>query len=307
MFITHYEVDGKTTLVLAKKFMKEIGKYAICDYSNVDETVNKYLDTIEYYKNTDSILIITDISISRETANRIEELKHMFNFLLLIDHHPSNNYYLNKYEWCQLGHEDTSSTKIFYNYLTQIGLIRDDSYDELVTAVDEWDTMMWEATGNEKSKIMNDLAYNLKTNDFLNRFMMNPSLELSKKEKLILGIREEEIQATISKIQPTFNGNTCYVFVDKFIKEISEHIFVSYPNVEIIILVNPVNGSVSYRSRDNHYDVSEIAKRNGGNGRTASSGSKLKAETVSKIINLILEDGYQDYTQLRLGNVDNAG
>jgi uncharacterized protein len=300
MIITHYDADGKTCLVLAKKFIKNVGKYAICDYNNVDNIVNEYLDTVEKYKNEDLTLIITDITVSKETAQRIDDMNHKFDFLLLVDHNPSNNYYLKGYDWCNLCDADTSSSKGLYNFLIENSLVVDDTYDELVIAVDEWETWKWEETGNPNAKLINDLAYNLRTHDFLNRFLINPSLTLSKKEKLVLGIREEDIHAMIDKISPIIKGNTCYIIADRYVAEISAHIFKNYQNVDILIIINPINKSVSYRSRSEEFDVSKIARRNGGNGRAKSSGSPISDSnnTMEKIINLILEDGFKDYTQV---------
>jgi uncharacterized protein len=297
MIVTHYDADGKGCLVLAKKFIKEIGRYSICDYSNVNDIVNDYLDAVEGNKTDDVTLIITDITVSKETARRIEDMKHKFGFLLFIDHHPNNNYYLKNYDWAKLYDSNTSATKALYMYLIEIGLVVDAEYDQFVLSVDEWDTWKWEDTGNQNAKLVNDLAYNLKTHDFLNRFLMNPSLTLSKREKLVLGIREEDVIATIEKIRPMLNGKTCYVFADKYVAEISLHIFETYPDVEILIVLNPINNSISYRSKTSTYNVAEIASRNGGNGHAPSAGSPLNIEIKSKMIDMILADGFKDYTE----------
>jgi oligoribonuclease NrnB/cAMP/cGMP phosphodiesterase (DHH superfamily) len=297
VLITHYDADGKTCLVLAKKFLKNIGRYSICDYGNVNETVSSFLDTIENYKNDDAVLIITDISISESVAERIDKNKERFNFLLLIDHHPANNQHLKKYEWCKLYESNISATKAFYEYLKEIGLVDNNDYDDLVTAVDEWDTWKWEETGNTNAKIINDLSYNLKTHDYLNRFLINPSLNLSKKEKLILGMREDDIQATIEKIQPIIKGKTCYVFIDKYVAETTINIFEKYKDVDILIAINPINRTISYRSRTDEYDVSKIASRNGGGGHRRASGSPFNEDVVEALINIILRDGFRDYTK----------
>jgi uncharacterized protein len=296
MFITHYDADGKGCLVLGKKFIKHIGKYQICDYGNVNGIVENYLDAVEQYNNDDLVLIITDISVSEEVAKRINDMKDKFQFLMLIDHHPSNNYFLKKYEWCRLHNDDISATKGLYDYLKEISLVTDDSYDEFVNAIDEWDTWKWEDTGNENAKLINDLAYNLKTHDFLNRFLINPSLALSKKEKLILGMREDDIQAMIEKIKPIFKGNTCYIFADKYIAEITIHIFEKYKNTQVIIVINPVSNAISYRSRSEDFDVSRIARNNGGGGHTKASGSPIAEGITEKLIGIILKDGFVDYT-----------
>lgn len=298
MIITHYDADGKTCLVLAKKFIKEIGRYSICDYDNVNDTVNKFLDSIESGESDDRSLIITDITVDKETAKRIDDMKHLFDLLLFFDHHPNNNYYLKGYEWCHLTDSDTSASKGFYMYLINLGLVQDDSYDELVIATDEWDTFKWVETENENAKVVNDLAYNLKTHDYLNRFTMNPSLTLSKREKLVLGIREEDIESVITKLNPVINGKTCYVFAHKYVAEITVHIFENYEDVEILIVMNPMNQSVSYRSRSEQYNVSEIAKRNGGNGHDKASGSPLNMGHASKLIDVMLADGFKDYTEM---------
>jgi uncharacterized protein len=297
MIITHYDADGKACLVLAKKFFKDIGRYSICDYSNVNDIVNEYLDAVEQNKTDDVTLLITDITVSPETAKRIEDMKHKFGFLLFIDHHPNNNYYLKKYEWCNLYESSTSATKGLYMYLIEIGLVVDGEYDQFVLAVDEWDTWKWEDTGNQNAKLVNDLAYNLKTHDFLNRFLMNSSLTLSKREKLVLGIREEDIEATIEKLNPLVVGKTCYIFADKYVAEITLHIFEEFPNVDILIVINPINNSISYRSRTDNFNVATIANRNGGNGHTKASGSPLNKDIASKMIDMILADGFRDYTK----------
>lgn len=298
MFITHYDVDGKACLTIGKKFLQKIGKYAICDSSNVDKNINDYLDTIETYNNDDSVLIITDITISKETAMRINNMRDQFSFLLFIDHHPNSNYWLKKYDWCKLYPSNVSSVKAFYDYLTDMGLVLNDDYDEFVNAVHEWDTWTWEDTNNSNAKVVSDLAFNLKTHDFLNRFLMNPSLVLSKKEKLVLGIREEDIQSTLGKIKPIIKGHTAYVFTDKYVEEITAFLFKNNPEIDIVIVINPINHSVSYRSRTEQYDVSELARRNGGNGHSASrSGSPLNKDIMQEVIGLFLADGFKDYTQ----------
>jgi len=297
MFITHYDADGKGCLVLGKKFIKNIGKYNICDYGNINETVTEYLDTIEQYNNDDLVLVITDISVSEEIAERIENMKDSFVLLLLIDHHPSNDYYLEQYKWCILLKDDKSATKAFYECLITTGLVTEDSYDEFVIAIDEWDTWKWEVTNNKNSKLINDLAYNLKTHDFLNRFLVNPSLDLSKKEKLILGMRKDDIQAMIKRIKPIFNGETCYIFADRYVAEISIFIFDNYKNVKILIVINPISNTISYRSCSEKYDVSSIANRNGGGGHPKASGSALEDNISTKLIEAILKDGFKDYTK----------
>ena len=297
MLVTHCDADGKTCLVLAKKFLKNIGRYRICDYGNVNEIVTEYLDTIEEHQNDDTVLIITDISISKDVAERIDSMKNMFSFLLLIDHHPDNDYILREYDWCKLYPSDTSATKALYNYLKNMGLVMNNDYDELVTAVDEWDTWKWEDTGNPNAKIINDLAYNLKTHDYLNRFLVNPSLTLSKREKLILSRRADNIQIAINKLKPIINGKTCYVFVDRYVAEVTIHIFETYKDIDILIAINPVNNSISYRSRLDKYDVSGIATRNGGGGHKKASGSPIIKGIGIGLIDTILNDGYRDYSK----------
>jgi oligoribonuclease NrnB/cAMP/cGMP phosphodiesterase (DHH superfamily) len=296
MIITHYDTDGKVCLVLARKYMNGIGSYAICDYSNVNEVVNDYLNTVEKYRNDDLVLVLTDIAISAETAHRIDSMKHLFSFVMLIDHHPANNYYLKKYDWCRLYKEDTSSTKALYEYLREMELIakEDDSYEELVQAVNDWDT--W-GDDNPNAKIIHDLAYNLKTTDFLNRFAMKPSMELSKRERLVLGMREEDVESVLKKVNPIFEGKTCFIFADRYVSEITLHIFETHPETDVIVIVNTTTQNVSYRSRNGKYDVSRIAAENGGNGSSKSSGNSISPDKMSRILNILLEGGMKDYTK----------
>jgi uncharacterized protein len=298
MIFAHYGVDGKACAVLARKFFEKTGKYSICDYDNIEEQVNQYLDKIESNSFKDEFLLIADISITAKTAKRIEGMKENFKYLHMVSHEPKKHKYLNSlsYNWTYLFEDRISSTKILEQMIS-IYYEKDTSdYEDFVNAVNDHET--W--NDNEQSKIVNDLSHNLKTHDFINRFRNNPSLKLSSKEELILGIREDDIQSTLDNCHVTTVGATCYVFTDRFINDISDRIFDDNQEVEVIVAINFATRSVSYRSRNDDIDVSEIARRNGGNGKKGISGSKMSEDIIPEIIDLVLKDGFIDYSKERV-------
>jgi uncharacterized protein len=297
MIFAHFSVDGKACAVLARKFFEKTGKYSICDYHNIDEQVNQYLDSIENNSFKDDFLLIADISISSKTAKRIESMKDNFNHLHLISHEPKKHKYLSKlgFDWLNLFEDKISSTMIFEQMISIYYEQDTSDYEDFVRAVNDHET--W--NDNEHSKIVDDLSHNLKTHDFINRFRNNPSLKLSSKEEMILGIRKEDIQNTLDNCHVTTVGATCYVFTDRFINDIADHIFSENQDVQVIVAINFATRAVSYRSRNEDIDVSEIARRNGGNGKKAVSGSKMSEDIIPEIIDLVLKDGFIDYSKER--------
>ena len=121
---THTDLDGIGCAILAYlAFGRENVDVEYCDYSNVNEKVEKFWDDpeLEAY----DYIFITDISIKEKLAIHItneasEPRVHLF------DHHATA-LGLNKYDWCEVSVMNdtlgikTSGTELFYTYLRRRG------------------------------------------------------------------------------------------------------------------------------------------------------------------------------------------
>ncbi|ALN97901.1 hypothetical protein Bp8pS_222 [Bacillus phage vB_BpuM-BpSp] len=297
MFFSKFSTDGKICSLLVKKFFKSNDELKVCDFSDINDKVNDYLDHIEQYDNYEKNLFILDIHVSLETAKRIEKMKNRFKNLLLIDHIPNNHYYLKKFDWTKLSNNKVSSSKILFSYLDEKNLIDDYSYEHIVDVVDENEKLNWLDNQSEEIKFLNDLNVTLPSKEFINRLMMNSSLKPSKKEKSLIELRNKEIENSIKSINPVIKGKTCYIFAFKYINEISKHFFNSNSNIEMVIAVNPMNQTVSYRSKNSKNDASEVAKMYNGNGNSLIAGSKIENNIMESLFETIMGvHNLKDYT-----------
>ncbi|NBI29045.1 hypothetical protein [Chengkuizengella marina] len=92
------------------------GEVYYCGYHHVDEKIVKVLDHIERRTNERPQIIISDLGIKLETAERIDRY---IGEKILLDHHKTNRWIQEKYDWAIIN-EDASGTLLVYNYIKGI-------------------------------------------------------------------------------------------------------------------------------------------------------------------------------------------
>ena len=157
---SHTDLDGIGCAILAYlAFGRDNVDVEYCDYEDVNEKVEAFIEQEELFKSYDKVYI-TDICISEDVANMINILDCPPKRVQLFDHHATA-LWLNEYEWCEVmvGHHysgiKTSGTELFSMYLFENEQF--DHYDAYTIAnigffvdiVRDYDTWRWKELGDE--------------------------------------------------------------------------------------------------------------------------------------------------------------
>ncbi|MGZ9868249.1 DHH family phosphoesterase [Priestia endophytica] len=287
---THTDLDGIGCAIVAKSFLEDVD-VEYCDYNNINEKVINFLDRKDYI-NCDTVLI-TDISINEEVAERLEEeLYNQVNFLKLIDHHPTAKW-LNKYEWAYVNETEygfwedeeevkSSGTSMLFDLLEETLDVGFPQLEEFVEKVRRYDTWEWNTKYDDlTAKELNDLFYIVGRERFIERFMDNLSMELSIGEIHLLEIEKEKIAKYINsnskklKVYKINNRDVGVVFAEQYHSELGNELSKANSHLDLIAMINPSSKKVSYRTIHEHVNVGEFAKAFGGGGHPKAAGSQF--------------------------------
>ena len=306
---THTALDGIGCAVLAYlAFGAENVDIEFCDYKDVDEKVEKAIESELFFRNYDKIFI-TDISVGEKVANMIEyEAKDLD--ITLLDHHATAEW-LNKYDWAKVKVASsstgikTSGTKLFYQHLLLEG--RFDKYSDRVLynirdfaqTVCDYDTWRWKEELGEDGivcKQLNDLFHIYGRNEFIewaedaiNAYDSFPEFSLT--DKLLLEQKQKDI------VVDNF-GYTCgVVFAERYFSELGNKLSEMCPGLDYIAMIDISNGRVSYRTIHDGIDLGgEIAHSYGGGGHRKAAGSNfdgcgMRAGVIQNLFGLGDGDG----------------
>lgn len=293
---THTDLDGVGCAVLAKiTFDSNVD----IEYCNYDEINNKVNDFIYTELEPDDMCHITDISITDEIAEDIDEKSNQF---YLLDHHPTA-LGLNKYDWCTVKIEDeytklkTCGTEMYYKWLVDAGYLEDNfQLREFVSVVRDYDTWRWATIGESGiiCKQINDLLYLYGRERFIDWCISRISDKqfplLTSSDKLLLEIKQKEIDDYIDKkdktiFTTTLCGYTCgFVFAERFFSELGNKLCIRHPELDFVAMID-MDGTVSYRSAKDNIDVGkDIAKIYGGGGHPKAAGSQFSNDIRLKTL-----------------------
>ena len=302
---THTDLDGVGCAVLAKLFFADEPCITYCDYGDIDYEVKTLLDNVEILQSEDKIFI-TDISVSKELAKRIEASSLKCE-IKLFDHHATAEP-LNEFSWCKVratdeeDHDLTCGTKMFYDHLVhQYGDLYKNSLCDFVDFVRQWDTWTWKNTGERgrAAKYMNDLLDIRGKYDFINHFVHQFQTKgycyYDEIDKMLLEIRQKEIQEYIhEKSQQMQNAhwgeyNVGIVFADRFISELGNQLCELYPEIDFVAIIDIANQKVSYRTISDDINLGVFAQRYGGGGHPKAAGSQFTEDVLKETIEKIFD------------------
>ncbi len=274
VLITHNDFDGCVCAVLFKTAFPD-GIYYFENYDTVDERINEVLSEAENPK-----LFITDIAPQKQdTIDRLDEVYFDSGLkdIILLDHHKTV-VHLNTHEWASV---DCSScgARLFYEYLRLKNLKK---YEQLVFHANDYD--LWQHK-DPHSSVLNSLLYIYDQERFINRFLENPSVELTETEKLMLEIEAEKQEQYIREaaktaiFYPQLNGPViAVVCAERYTSQLGDYLLnldmSPNHNADIVAIVNAQKSTVSLRSKN--WDVSAIARACGGGGHERAAGFKLE-------------------------------
>ncbi|MFS1518602.1 DHH family phosphoesterase [Bacillus sp. SCS-151] len=302
---THTDLDGVGCGIVAKYAFGDNVDIQYCDYDNVDDKINRFLDTLLSEKNySHSNIFITDISVNDETAQKINEIhKGLYNVdIKLLDHHATAKW-LNKYNWAYVNDYEisiypgesemkSSGTSIFYDYLWNNYELNNQLLVEFVEKVRRYDTWEWSTRFNDShAKQLNDLLYIVGRDQFVERFGVNPSINFTNSEKTILDVEQYKISEYINGKQGELKGfdileyRAGVVFAEQYHSELGNELAKSNPEFDFIVIINIASNKVSYRGVKENVDLGEdVAKVFGGGGHPRAAGSQFDGEMVDDLI-----------------------
>lgn len=293
---THTDLDGVGCAIVGYHAYPDDIDVTYCDYHNVNEIIANFLksDQLSNYHH----VFITDISVNEEVAQMINPFGFKFT---LLDHHDTARW-LNKYDWAHVwvfttdynGKPQKSKscgTYAFLEFLEQ-NAVFEPSQDlaDLVEDIRQYDTWEWSTVYNAKApKMLNDLFGIYGRDRFIERFIDDESPDLSLTEKLIIELRQEEIDRYIKQKEKQLIGKVIkdhtvgIVFADRFQSELGNELAKRHPEFDVIAMIDP-SKTISYRSVKERVHVGEFAMLYGGGGHAQASGSPISKDKSESII-----------------------
>ncbi len=316
LLLTHNDLDGSGPAVLLKSIFSKI-EIIHCSNNSMDREIMKSI----YAANKYNAVFVTDISCSRETAEKINDHYNRKKFYLL-DHHRTAEF-LNEYDWAfvQSDHiKDTfideyykepigkpSATSIIFDFLKYFGftkyiknfsLAKELSF--MISAYDSWD---WANVFDKDPKFMelNTIFWIYQPEVFDNIFSKKISDEdakiLDKRENFMLMLEMDRIKNYINSKKESFKKcvltindvsyKAIYCFADTHISELFEEMKASFSDGDIAII--NTGSKLSLRSIKNNINVEKLAKKLGGGGHINASGFPISSELQKEYMEELLK------------------
>lgn len=267
IMFTHNDLDGVGCGILHKAAFGIFAKTFYCSYHNVDDVIVSTIKSIQEKYIERPFLIISDLGIKPETAELVDAYE---GGKVLLDHHVSNKWLADEYEWAQIN-EHVCGTYAVYEYFGEIP----EKFGDFVLHVDDYDRWVHKYP---KSKELNRLLYIVGIKRFEERFLSNPSIEFDETERLLLELEDEAIDNYVLKVD---SGMRVYTtigdkrfgigFAERFHSEVA-HELLDRRELDAIALIDINYKKVSFRSKPD-FDVGSIAERLGGGGHKNAAGA----------------------------------
>jgi len=289
------DMDGIMCGLLAEIAFDKQVDIEYVTYKNVNDIVRQFLNTNKCWYDK---IFITDISINEELCNLIDDSNYK-NLFVLLDHHDVKHIIGNKYPWAKEELINSVGVKqagcsLFYKYLQENKYLwYTKQLGELVELVRSYDTWDWTFTKNQKAKDLCDIFFTIGKDDFikvykdiicLNEFTIPDNhLELLKYKRLEVD-RYIKIKMGGVKIIKDIWGNTAAIVIaDNCISELGLEINKKYKVDYVAIFA----GYTCNLRSVGDFDVSEIAKKYGGGGRTNTAAFHI--DITENVFGLILK------------------
>jgi uncharacterized protein len=313
---THNDLDGIGCEILGRlAFGDNIDVTIVKNPQDASVKVNEFI-AVAGYEDFDKIFI-TDISVSNEVAQRIEEVNEG-NWILL-DHHGTAEY-LNEYRWASvrvdgmMGKE--AGTNMFFEFLVMQGFFVKEVYRDalsvLVEKIRRYDCWEWKDRFDDKEAgELNQLFYLVGKKSFVSKYirkfntlhqfsfsegswreMFDDSdrtvinLDNSKKEAYI---DMKEKQMTIKNILGYKVG---VVYSEQYTSELGNVLSERNQELDFIAMIDMGTKKVSYRTVHEHVNLGkDVAKVFGGGGHAKASGSQFSSRVLDVAFKVIFGQG----------------
>ena len=325
---SHCDLDSIGAIICLSLLKKDFEYVQTKNPQDCSSKVKEFLESGEYVNYKE--ILFSDISVNEEVAEMLNEVYKEGINVELYDHHKTA-LWLNKYKWATVEEKLkfsfgdlrlTCGSELFYALYffpktknANLSYEMLESLDYIIEGIRAYDTWDW---FNEKriNKTISELAYKLNTlyyyyfaEDFCNMlvdFIKNAdedSLRLIPEEmQIVFEVLEKQKQSKIKQIlksvrysEDYLNGRqykVAYVIAYDYSSDLGSAILNQEEiEVDIAVIWNPLNGSVSLRSKKSDVDVSAIAKSitDISGGHTNASGFTPNLDIFSLAIDKLFE------------------
>lgn len=300
--ISDNDLDGVGSLYLSELVFTKDSTFIAAPTRNIDGMVRKFMGNWD----KDTLLIITDLSVSEEVAIEIDNRVKEGYQAVLLDHHPTA-LALDKYEWATVKiqneeGEKVSATSLHLQYLNEnhnllyTRMIL--QFTELVRSYDCWD---WKITGNQNAKRLNDILYIVGRDRFrtlmLNKLtdpMHHLKFEFNELEEYLLDVEQERIQLyvqdkekqmkVITFLQHGREYKVGVLTVERYHSELGNILCTKYPELDFVAMTDLTFKKISFRANKPSIDVSIVAKEFDGGGHPPAAGCSLNPVTSATFL-----------------------
>lgn len=327
---THTDLDGVGCAIIAYlEFGKENVDVEYCNYDDVDDKVEAFIENEDLYRSYDSIFI-TDISVSDQVASMIDCLDKVERTVRLFDHHGTA-LRLDNYFWCTiyeyLDAIKTSGTELFYLYLRNslsltYSQTSQNKISRFVSIVRDYDTWRWKELGEDGlvSKQMNDLFHIYGREKFIDWAMkrikfstlpLHQDKWFSETDTLLLEQKQKDIDIYVEQKEKQIMvktdqwGNTYgVIFAERYFSELGNRLCEMHTELAYIAMIDISRGTVSYRTiRDDINLGTDIAHNYGGGGHPKAAGSTFDISWAMDVMTYWLFDMQDAESETYMANV----
>lgn len=303
LLISHIaDNDGVSPIILLKLVLNDFD-YKLLEIYEVEDYVNELIDSGRY-KEYDQIYI-TDLKLTMELCEKIDNIEELKNKLLVFDHHQSN-LFVNDFNFATVIVKNEEGrmecgTSLFYKYLKNKypnSILNNkivSNYVELVRENDTWDYLIENEPKAKKLGMLFSL-YNREKyiNSMLTNLKNNVDELFSSEENYLFSIEQERMNDYIeSKKDKVYFGKinnyeVGIVFAESYRSVLGNYLAKYYEDkVDFIIIINFDHG-ISYRTIK-EVNVGEFAQIYGGGGHQKAAGSYFPDGFHKQLIELLYE------------------
>ncbi len=286
------DLDGAFPIILGSLIFKDLETYSL-ELDEVEAVLRKILEEKDKYEK----IYITDLNISEEMAEFINQDVVLKDKVMVFDHHISN-LFLNRFSFIQvvdsLNGRKECGTTLFYQYLKKnfaSPLLEKPCVQWLIELVRENDTFDFKPSFKEEAFKLGNLYSIYGREDFISQFLKrikeNESFTFSEVESILLKVEQERtkryIKEKLSTMQKCIiHGIKVGICFAESHRSLLGHEMCRDKSIDVAVIIN-VNRSVSYRANKEEVDVNDLALIYEGGGHKHAGGSPLPKDLL-KII-----------------------
>lgn len=297
---THTDLDGVGCAILSKYMYDENPEIDLdikyCNYDTINEEVTQLLDEIGENNKKHRLILITDISVNEEVAQRLDKLRlcDKLCIVMMFDHHQLSRE-IRSYEWATVDSSGANcGISLMYNYFFK------DAPEgggaaifDFVRNVKLYDLWLFDPETHCIPLEYNMLLYTFGKTYFeeliLHELFLYKDRPISFSTGWVRSFLDEQyalIEEYLEKKSKEAQDVTFkdykgkYVFAEKDQSRLGNRILKDYPEADFAAIIAAPN-YVSLRSRKDGVNVGEdIAKYFGGGGHPAAAGYTMPTPIV---------------------------